>query len=119
MYLHKHSYPSNFVFADKVECDLATIGARSVNVDLRHFEGDICRISVSSPELWGESHSQAELTPPPRVDARQQDMTHVETDGASSFRVLSASGEILLSAPVGRFFGLCGKASVFMFEREP
>ncbi len=117
VYYHKHPYPSNFRFLDALDGRRGRVGDTAVELNVEAFAGEVYRITVAS-ELWGGNLSQVELTPPAEPREASSARTALTVDEGMGFTLTDEAGRTLLSSPSGHTFGLCGAASIFLFERD-
>ncbi|MFW6155509.1 MAG: glycoside hydrolase family 31 protein [Planctomycetota bacterium] len=117
MYFHKHPYPSNFRFLTALDASRGAVGSTAVELTIEAFEGEVYRMSVAS-DLWGDNLSQAELALPPRRGDASSGRTSLTVDDGMGITLTGEDGRTLLSSPSRHTFGLCGEASIFLFERD-
>ncbi len=117
MHFHKQPYPSNFEFVGKARPGTAVrLGESSMNLRVEELADDVYRVTVASA-LWTVNKSQAGLTPPP-ARRRGAGTTALKIRPDWGLELRDAAGDLLLASPAGGAFGLCGRASLFMFSRD-
>lgn len=120
MYFHKFPIAANFDFARQYRLgQWAKLGSTKFRLQLTEFHDDIYRLRVESPR-WPDSYSQAGLTPPSirRKAGAGKAKTRLTLDRGCGIRLTDEHGRVVLQSPSRQTFGLCGDASLFMFQRE-
>ena len=113
MYFRKYPHPANFAFVPpRAAADRCRIGRVTYTRRVDRFTHDVYRVIVSAPG-W-DQHSQATLTPPPLADAGHSSLS---AGAGFSLRLSDAAGHATLESLPGHAFGVCGRASMFVFRR--
>jgi len=120
MYFHKYPIDANFDFVKQCKPgQWATLGPTRFRVRLTEFKDDVYRVRVESPR-WPKAHSQAGLTPPPvrKKAGSGEARSRLSIDHGCGIRLVDHGGRVILQSQSRQTIGLCGDASVFMFQRE-
>jgi len=109
MYFTKYPHRANFTFVETYDPEIAqiTAGRRVFEANVESFEGDIYRLRVSNPEVWGESAPLAEYDVPAESAAQR-----FKADEDFGLTLTGKGGEPILSGQ----FGVSGEASMFVFR---
>lgn len=114
MYFRKFPHPSNFDFLSDLRPNgSARAGRTALRARALRYADDIFHLRVDGP--WPRNPSIAGLTPPRRVPWSRGPV-QADLDPTLALTLRAPDGEVLLSAPAGRAFGVSGKASIFLFH---
>lgn len=115
MYFRKFPHPANFDFVRLLDAKGAGYaGTTRVRVTTTSYAGDVFRIRLQGP--WPPNPSMAGLRPPPF--RRKGGEYRLRVDSQAGIALETASGEVVLSGEPGAAIGLCGRASLFLFDRR-
>lgn len=114
MYFRKFPHPANFDYIEGVSpAGSARAGRTKLRAKADRYAGDVFRLRVRG--AWPKNPSIAGLTPPSRT-AWDRGTIHAHLDSTFALRLTDTDNSVLLSAPVGRAFGVSGKGSLFLFH---
>jgi len=117
MHFHKYPHPANFEFPTAISNGAFKTTKGIYRMQVRACAEDIYHFQITG-KGWMENDSQAELRFPNGRKRPEGDRTRLIFSADGGMRWESKNGGVLLSVPPGRFFGQCGEASIFEFERR-
>ena len=115
MHFHKIPYVANFEFARLAGALSLKTRRGRLSIVLRSGAGDIHHVGVRG-RGWETSDNQHQLST--RVRKAGGGETRLELSSDARMRLIGSEGEVLLQSAPHRFFGQCGRASLFEFLRE-
>lgn len=120
MHFHKFPYPSNFEFLSLRPGVASQVRGASLRLDVAAGPGDVYHCRVTGPG-WEKNESDTALRLGRRKNTSRlqggQTSLAFSADGALELR--DRTGRLLLATRPDRFFGQCGRASLFEFLRHP
>lgn len=117
MHFHKYSYPSNFEFVTIFPSRSFKTNRGKYHLNVRTGADDVYHLQITG-KGWETNDSAAGLRFP-KKPAKGLNATCILFDESGSMRLQDLEGNDLLTTLPGRFFGQCGAASVFEFQRQP
>ncbi len=120
MYFHKYPIDANFDFVKQCKMgQWATLGPTRFRVQLTEFVDDVYRIRVESPH-WPKSNNLAGLMPPLILKKASAGVarSRLRIDSGCGMQLQDDRGRVVLQSVSRQTIGLCGAASLFMFQRE-
>ncbi|MDR0533226.1 MAG: hypothetical protein LBH01_04660 [Verrucomicrobiales bacterium] len=117
MHFHKYPYFSNFQFVENLRPDKpfkTALGNYRFNLAANHEDVYFLQITGKS---WEQNDSQAGLHFSP-TNKNKSANSRLLISGKGQLKLEDKNGKTLLQSPRAGFFGQCGEASLFQFERE-
>ena len=118
MHFHKYPYASNFEFVSSYTARRSFRTSQgSFQLNASASTQDIYHVSVSG-KGWEQNEAQIKLRLPKPKDKLEGERTRMSISADGAFSLETLDGRALLGSNPGRFFGQCGEASIFEFQRE-
>jgi alpha-glucosidase len=115
--LNKHFHPLNFIFAERYDDQELFLNDRNLVVRIHSTADDIHHIAIRDP---GRPLKDVRFEKPDPLRCSDATVSHtsLEITPDAGMRLLSREGDVLLEGGRGGWFGLCGSAWLFQFQRE-